>query len=62
MPVDSTAVVLGVLALALAWPVPLILARAKWPAAAPVLALALWQSIALAGGISMIGSLLIAGL
>jgi Zn-dependent protease with chaperone function len=62
MPVDSTAVVLGVLALALAWPVPLVLARAKWPAGAPVLALALWQSIALAGGISMIGSLLLAGL
>lgn len=62
MPVDSTAVALGILALALAWPVPLLLARAKWPAAAPVLALALWQSIALAGGISMIGSLLLAGL
>ncbi|MBN9631103.1 MAG: M56 family metallopeptidase, partial [Actinobacteria bacterium] len=58
----STAVVLGVLAMALAWPVPLILATAKWRAAAQVLALALWQSIALAGGISMIGSLLLAGL
>ena len=62
MPVDSTALLLGALALALAWPVPLLLARAKWPAAAPVLALGLWQSIALAGGISMIGSLLLAGL
>ncbi|WP_431221175.1 M56 family metallopeptidase [Leifsonia xyli] len=41
---------------------PLLLARATWPSAAPVLALALWQSIALAGGISMIGSLLLAGL
>ncbi|MDN4615214.1 M56 family metallopeptidase [Leifsonia sp. F6_8S_P_1B] len=60
--VDGTAVVLGLLAIALAWPVPLLLARAKWPAAAPVLAVALWQSIALAGGISMIGSLLVAGL
>ena len=56
------AIALGVLAIALAWPVPLLLARAKWPAAAPVLAVALWQSIALAGGISMIGSLLLAGL
>lgn len=62
MTVDQTAVVLGLLALALAWPVPLLLARAKWPSAAPALALALWQSIALAGGISMIGSLLLAGL
>lgn len=56
------AVFLGALAVALAWPVPLLLARAKWPSAAPVLAVALWQSIALAGGISMIGSLLVAGL
>ncbi|MFP3465239.1 M56 family metallopeptidase [Leifsonia sp. SIMBA_070] len=56
------AILLGALAVALAWPVPLLLARAKWPSAAPVLAVALWQSIALAGGISMIGSLLLAGL
>lgn len=56
------AIFLGALAIALAWPVPLLLARAKWPSAAPVLAVALWQSIALAGGISMIGSLLLAGL
>jgi Zn-dependent protease with chaperone function len=60
--VSGLALVLGVLAIALAWPVPLLLARAKWPSAAPVLALALWQSIALAGGISMIGSLLVFGL
>ncbi|MGJ4843518.1 M56 family metallopeptidase [Leifsonia sp. Le1] len=61
-PVNEIAVLLGVLAVALAWPVPVLLARAKWPASAPVLALALWQSIALAGGISMIGSLLLYGL
>jgi len=61
-PVNDVALLLGVLALVLAWPVPLLLARAKWPASAPVLALALWQSIALAGGISMIGSLLLFGL
>ncbi|WP_431277223.1 hypothetical protein [Leifsonia poae] len=61
-PVSGLAVALGVLALALAWPVPVLLARAKWPAAAPGLALTLWQSIALAGGISMIGSLLLFGL
>ncbi|WP_158864014.1 M56 family metallopeptidase [Leifsonia sp. AG29] len=62
MAVDTTALVLGALAVALAWPIPLLLARATWPTAAPVLAVALWQSIALAGGISMIGSLLLAGL
>lgn len=62
LPVNETAIVLGLLAIALAWPVPLLLARATWPPAAPVLAVALWQSIALAGGISMIGSLLLAGL
>jgi hypothetical protein len=59
---EPVALLLGAIAVALAWPVPLLLARAKWPSAAPVLALALWQSIALAGGISMIGSLLVAGL
>jgi len=62
LPVNETAIILGLLAIALAWPVPLLLARATWPTAAPVLAVALWQSIALAGGISMIGSLLLAGL
>lgn len=61
-PVNDLAIALGALALALAWPVPLLLSRARWPAAAPVLALTLWQSIALAGGISMIGSLLLYGL
>lgn len=62
MPIDPTAMLLGGLALALAGPVPVLLARAKWPTVAPALALALWQSIALAGGVSMIGSLLLAGL
>ncbi|WP_223690397.1 M56 family metallopeptidase [Leifsonia poae] len=61
-PVNGLAIALGALALALAWPVPVLLARAKWPSAAPALALALWQSIALAGGISMIGALLLYGL
>jgi hypothetical protein len=58
----STALSLGVLAVLLAWPVPIVLARAAWPPRAPALALALWQSIALAGGVSMIGSLLVFGL
>lgn len=53
---------LAALALALAWPVPLLLARARWPARSPAAALVLWQSIALAGGLSMIGALLTFGL
>jgi Zn-dependent protease with chaperone function len=56
------AVILGILTLALAWPVPILLAKARWPWKAPGTALALWQAIALAGGLSMIGSLLIYGL
>ena len=56
------AVALGAVALVLAWPVPMILAGASWTARAPGTALALWQSIALAGGLSMIGSLLTYGL
>jgi hypothetical protein len=58
----GTALGLIVLAVLLAWPVPILLAGAAWPPRAPGLALALWQSIALAGGASMIGSLLVFGL
>jgi hypothetical protein len=58
----STALALGVLAVLLAWPIPILLAGSDWPPRAPGLALALWQSIALAGGVSMIGSLLVFGL
>ncbi len=53
---------LAALAVALAWPVPLLLARASWPTRAPAAALLLWQSIAIAGGLSMIGALLTFGL
>ncbi|KQP54747.1 M56 family metallopeptidase [Agreia sp. Leaf283] len=53
---------LAILALALAWPVPIALAKASWPARAPGTALALWQAIALSGGLSMIGALLAFGL
>lgn len=56
------ALVLGVVAFALAWPLPVLLARARWPARSPGVALALWQAVALAGGVSMIGSLLCLGL
>jgi Zn-dependent protease with chaperone function len=54
--------VLLLVAVALAWPVPIVLSRAEWPTKAPGTALVLWQSIALAGGLSMIGALLVYGL
>lgn len=54
----AAAVALGALAVALAWPVPVALARAKWPSRSPATALALWQGIALGGGLAMIGALL----
>lgn len=53
---------LAAMAVLLAWPVPVALARARWPHQSPAIALLLWQSIALAGGLSMIGALLTAGL
>lgn len=57
-----TATALAIIAFALAWPIPIALADAEWPSRAPGTALALWQSIALAGGLSMIGALLCYGL
>lgn len=56
------AALLAALAVALAWPVPIVLSRAAWPSRSPGAALALWQLIALAGGTAMIGSLLLYGL
>jgi Zn-dependent protease with chaperone function len=53
---------LAALAVVLAWPVPVMLAKARWSARAPVAALILWQAIALAGGLSMIGAMLTWGL
>ncbi|KQZ08111.1 M56 family peptidase [Agromyces fucosus] len=57
----AVAVLLGGFALLLAWPIPLMLSRAAWPAHSPAIALALWQAIALGGGLSMIGCLLVFG-
>lgn len=54
--------ILAFLTIALAWPVPILLARAAWPSRSPALALALWQAVALSGGLSMIGAMLIWGL
>lgn len=53
---------LAALAIILAWPAPILLSRAQWPARAPFTAMVLWQSIALAGGCSMIGAMLVWGL
>lgn len=53
---------LAVLAIVLAWPVPLLLSHAHWPARSPFTAMVLWQAIALAGGLSMIGAMLVFGL
>lgn len=58
----TTAVLLGIVAVLLAWPIPVALARAGWPPRSPGIALILWQAIALSGGVSMIGSLLLYGL
>lgn len=56
------AALLAVLAVLLAWPAPLALARSTWPDRSPGIALLLWQAIALAGVLSLLGSLLVAGL
>jgi len=53
---------LAALAVLLAWPVPLLLSRAKWTHRSPAAALVVWQAIAIAGGLSMIGALLTFGL
>lgn len=58
----AVAASLALLAVALAWPVPVALARAHWPRHVPGSALVLWQAVALAGGLSMIGSLSVFGL
>jgi Zn-dependent protease with chaperone function len=57
-----TSYFLAVLAIVLAWPVPILLSRAHWPARDPFTAMVLWQAIALAGGLSMIGAMLVYGL
>ncbi|WP_143102988.1 M56 family metallopeptidase [Agrococcus baldri] len=56
------AAMLWLVALLLAWPVPVWLARASWPMRAPVVALLVWQGVGLAGGLSMIGALALTGL
>jgi hypothetical protein len=58
----ATAAALAVLAALLAWPAPALLARARWPRRDPLVALVCWQAIGLAGGLSIIGALLVHGL
>ncbi len=58
----ATAAALAVLAALLAWPVPALLGRARWPRRDPLVALVCWQAIGLAGGLSIIGALLVHGL
>lgn len=55
------AAMLWLVALMLAWPVPVWLSRAAWPMRAPVIALLVWQAVGLAGGLSMIGALALTG-
>ena len=62
MVLPATAAALAVLAALLAWPVPALLARARWPRRDPLVALVCWQAIGLAGGLSIIGALLVHGL
>ena len=50
-------VVLGAIAVILAWPVPVLLARAHWTVRMPAVAMLCWQAVAVAGGLSMIGAL-----
>ncbi len=59
---SAVPLLLAALAVLLAWPVPVLLSRSQWPVRSPFTAMVLWQAIALAGGLSMIGALLVYGL
>jgi hypothetical protein len=52
----AEAATLALLALLLAVPVPAALARARWPLRSPRPALACWQAVGLAGGLSLLGT------
>lgn len=51
-------VLLGLIGLALALPVPAVLARASWPFLSPVTGIVLWQSLALAAVLAISGAAL----
>lgn len=61
LPALIAAVASVIVAVALAWPAPIVLSRAAWPARAPARALLLWQVIALSGGLTMVGGLWLLG-
>lgn len=52
---------LALLSVLLAWPIPVALSRSRWPSRAPGLALLVWQAIAVAGVLSVVGALLTFG-
>lgn len=56
------AAALALLAVGLAAPVPVLLARARWASRAPATALVVWQAVALAGVLAVVGAPLVAGL
>jgi Zn-dependent protease with chaperone function len=59
--VIAAATALGLLAIVLAWPVPVLLPGATWAYRRPTVGLLVWQLVALVGGTSMIGSLVLLG-
>ncbi|KAA1420458.1 M56 family metallopeptidase [Mumia zhuanghuii] len=58
----TTPLLLGLIGLALAQPVPALLARMDWPYRAPRAAIALWQALALAAILAVVGAGLSASL
>jgi Zn-dependent protease with chaperone function len=54
--VVTSAILLTALAVALAWPVPIALAEARWVRRQPAGALALWQIIGLSGGVTLLAA------
>lgn len=58
----TTALALAAIAVALAWPVPHLLAAASWPHRCPRAGIVLWQAIGLAGGVSALLAALAIGL
>ncbi|WP_262849150.1 M56 family metallopeptidase [Mumia quercus] len=58
----TTPLLLGLIGLALAQPVPALLARMEWPYRAPRAAVVLWQALALAAILAMVGAGLSASL
>jgi Zn-dependent protease with chaperone function len=59
--VIAAATALGLVAIVLAWPVPVLLPGATWAYRRPTVGLLVWQLVALVGGTSMIGSLVLLG-